>query len=158
MEYVLYLTNHFQRNGGIFLRLWYLRDELQQSRVERFITTWESALATIGSNIHVGSEEQYPNRSWFDIRPKSLGNNIPYRHYFVYRTPEEIINGLIAFKSTVEAELVRVQRPEKPQPPPDKILREGEVPNSKPWNQRKFPTLIKRVIHVQKPNDSKTNE
>lgn len=90
-----------ETHSSIFLKLWYGSDELTVADIATFIKRHEIALETIGTNIHVGEHETWPDKSWFDIRNRKHKAEGDYRHYFLYDSPIEIVVGLIVFKQMV---------------------------------------------------------
>jgi len=82
----------------VFLKLWYLKDEIDQSQIMAFIKKYEDLLEDIGTNIHMGEHESWTQKSWFNIRRKGTPSPIDYRHECYYNNAYGILEALSVFR------------------------------------------------------------
>lgn len=146
-EIVTYIADVARETGKrIFLKLWYKNGELTQSQVADFVKKYETILTDIGTNIHVGDIEPWQQKSWFNIKRRGESTQMEYRHEHIYVDVDGIFLGLHVFKKMV----IGVEKPPKPQPPPNIILRDNEEvgkPNGKGYR-----------VSIRRVNDNVQNQ
>lgn len=133
----------------IFLKLWYEQKELTQKEVSDFIKKYEKQLEDIGTNIHMGEEESWTQKSWFNLRKESDKNDTSYRHEYVYSDIRGIIHGIEMFANMIRS---MERQPVKSQVPQNIIRRENEERGKSKQNREWKP---KHRIVIRRINNDK---
>ena len=140
-EDVINAVHKCAENTGkkIFLKLWYKENDISQDDLIKFLSKYEKKLEDIGTNIHMGENESWMQKSWYNLRSKLDKNDTSYRHEYVYVDIQGIIYGIELFANMIKS-MERTSK--KPQPPPNILLKENQ------WKP-KHRIIIKR-IHNEK--------
>ena len=105
-----------ETNQRIFLKLWYLENELKPEDVIAFVKKYEKMLEDIGTNVHMGEHETWTQKSWFNIRKHGTTTSIDYRHECMYSNAFGILEALSIFRNMMmkmNSTIVQTPQPHK---------------------------------------------
>ena len=129
-----------ETNKKVFLKLWYVDGELTQEDVVVFVKHYEKILEDIGTNIHIGENETWSQKSWFNIRKFGTTTSIDYRHEYMYNNAVGILEALSVFRKMLPSmDDIRAIQSQ----PPQQQKKEGN------GHQNGYRVTIRKVPNVQ---------